>query len=54
VATARIRGIVSRAHRRRAAGRNVRKNYAAARRARMAAHAKRMRTTAASRASRDR
>jgi murein L,D-transpeptidase YafK len=47
VAEARIRGIASRAHRRRAAARN-------ARRGRMAAHAKRMRTTAASRASRER
>ncbi len=53
VAMAHVRGIVSHARHRRAAGRNVRRNYASARRVRMASHAKRMRT-AVSRANRDR
>jgi murein L,D-transpeptidase YafK len=47
VAMARVRGMVSRVRHRRGAGRNARRSYAAARRARM-------RTTAASRESRDR
>jgi hypothetical protein len=39
---ARYRRVVARVHRRRFAGRNVRANYAAARRARMASHARRV------------
>ncbi len=53
VAMARVRGMVTHFRHRRAAARNGRRNYASARRARMAAHARRMRT-AVSRGSRDR
>ena len=42
----RVHRLTSRAHQRRFAGRNVRKSYAAARRARMASHARRIHTSA--------
>lgn len=49
----RVQRLASRAHRGRFKGRNARKNYASARRARMAAYAKRMRTAASRRAAED-